>query len=84
MTDHIARMVNGWFERARSAPSEREAAAHLIDAIHRLIREAEHETSRRCAELASAAAPPERRTEIAMAIRSVAGKQTLPRRALQE
>ena len=58
MTDHIARMVHGWFERARHAPSEREATAHLIDAIHRLIREAEHETSRRCAEVASKAVSP--------------------------
>jgi hypothetical protein len=52
MTDHVSRMVNGWFEKAQRAGREREAVTSLVDSIHRLIREAERETQRRCAEVA--------------------------------
>ena len=57
MTDHVARMVCGWLESHRPLAqrenrAETRAVASLVDAIHRLIREAENETRRRCEELA--------------------------------
>ena len=58
MTDHVTRMVNGWLKAQRagaSAVPETRAVASLVDAIHRLIREAENETRKRCE---AAASPP--------------------------
>lgn len=52
MTDHVSRMVNGWYEQAQRPGREREAVSSLVNSIHRMIREAERETQRRCAEVA--------------------------------
>ena len=57
MTDHVTRMVHGWLKAQRagaSAVPETRAVASLVDAIHRLIREAEDETRKRCEAAASA------------------------------
>lgn len=84
MTDHIARMVHGFLARARNARTEGEATTHLIDAIHRMIREAERETQRRCVEIASSAVGPERSDQVAHAIAALAREGTLPRRELRD
>lgn len=48
MTDHVARMVEGWLSKAAESRPEPRAVSSLVDSIHRMIREAERETLRRC------------------------------------
>ena len=52
MTDHVARMVDGWLSKAAESRPEPRAVSSLVDSIHRMIREAERETQKRCAEAA--------------------------------
>lgn len=83
MADHVTRMVNGWFERAERAQradaaqgqrgGRQLAATHLIDSIHRLIREAERETRERCEQLALEVMDSEHAQKLAEAIRSLHG-----------
>jgi hypothetical protein len=48
MTDHVTRMVQGWLHaHLPRGATETRAVLSLVDAIHRLIREAEDETRRR-------------------------------------
>lgn len=50
MTDHVTRMVQGWLHtHVPQGATEMRAVVSLVDAIHRLIREAENETRKRCA-----------------------------------
>lgn len=51
MTDHVTRMVAGWLAKTETAQRDRQVSS-LVDSIHRMIREAERETQRRCAEVA--------------------------------
>jgi phosphate uptake regulator len=74
MTDHVARMVNGWLDAQRGRHpdgTETRSVASLVDAIHRMIREAEDETRRRCEEVAQRAATSEEAHKVALAIRSL-------------
>ena len=71
MPDHVARMVHSWFERVRTQDSEREATTHLIDSIHRLIREAESQTRKRCEEVALHTARAQGADQVALAIRAL-------------
>lgn len=71
MPDHVARMVHSWFERVRTQDSGSEATTHLIDSIHRLIREAESQTRRRCEEVALRTARAQGPDQVALAIRSL-------------
>lgn len=51
MTDHVKRMVNGWYDAAGTAAAEERATellGPLVDGIYRLIREAETRTRERC------------------------------------
>ena len=80
MTDHVARMVHGWFDRAQEQAQE-PGVSQLVDAIHRMIREAEDEMRLRCEEIAQRVAGPEMGGQIALAIRMSKG-ESLPRRSL--
>lgn len=74
MTDHVARMVNGWLDSQRQgerSAGEPVQVARLVDAIHRLIREAERETQLRCEEIARRAADRGDAGEVALAIRAL-------------
>ncbi len=71
MTDHVARMVHSWFERARQHGNERDATDHLINSIHRLIREAEQQTRQRCEEVALRTASQRDAEQVALAIRAL-------------
>jgi hypothetical protein len=86
MNDHVARMVDMWFARVRTAEDTRESRqfmAQLVDAIHRMLREAEEETRRRCEELATRVAGPDLGGKIALAIRTET-PESLPRKSLTE
>jgi 2-oxo-4-hydroxy-4-carboxy--5-ureidoimidazoline (OHCU) decarboxylase len=83
MNDHVARMVNTWFDRAQEAGDAGESLSHLVDAIHRMLREAENETRRRCEELATRVAGPELGGKVALAIRTTA-RESLPRKSLTD
>ncbi len=51
MTDHVKRMVNGWYDAAAGTESPgraRELLNPLVDGIYRLIREAETRARERC------------------------------------
>ena len=52
------------------------AADHLIDSIHRLIREAEQQTRRRCEEVALRAASDHSAEQVALAIRALGAHGT--------
>jgi hypothetical protein len=52
MNDHVARMVYGWLDKTMPERVDASSALPLIDAIHRLIREAEDDTRRRYADAA--------------------------------
>jgi hypothetical protein len=84
MTDHVARMVYRWIDRS---PDEVSAArepevSQLVDAIHRMIREAEDEVRLRCEEIAQKVAGPEVGGQIALAIRMTKAADSLPRKSL--
>jgi 2-oxo-4-hydroxy-4-carboxy--5-ureidoimidazoline (OHCU) decarboxylase len=81
MTDHVARMVNTWFARAQTTSDPQESITQLVDAIHRMLREAEDEVRRRCEEVATQAAGPELGGRVALAIRT-ADPESLPRKSL--
>jgi hypothetical protein len=74
-------MVHGWFDRAQEHVQE-PGVSQLVDAIHRMIREAEDEMRRRCEEIAERVAGPEVGGQIALAIRMSAKGESLPRRSL--
>jgi hypothetical protein len=83
MNDHVARMVHGWIDRSQSEArdvSEPEVS-QLVDAIHRMIREAEDEVRRRCEEIAQNVAGPDVGGQIALAIRMTKA-ESLPRKSL--
>jgi len=81
MTDHVARMVHRWFDRAQEHAQE-PGVSQLVDAIHRMIREAEDETRLRCEEIAQRVAGPEMGGQIALEIRMSSKGESLPRRSL--
>jgi hypothetical protein len=84
MNDHVARMVHGWIDRSQGearALSEPEVS-QLVDAIHRMIREAEDEVRRRCEEIAQRVAGPDVGGQIALAIRMTKASDSLPRKSL--
>ena len=83
MNDHVARMVHGWIDRSQSETTEGPApeVAQLVDAIHRMIREAEDEVRRRCEEIAQRVAGPDVGGQIALAIR-LTKAESLPRKSL--
>jgi len=81
MNDHVARMVHGWIDRSQSEPGEGPAPEQLVDAIHRMIREAEDEVRRRCEEIAQRVAGPDVGGQIALAIRMTKA-ESLPRKSL--
>ena len=86
MSDHVARMVDMWFARVREAEDcfdSRQFMPQLVDAIHRMVREAEAETRRRCEELATRVAGPDVGGQIALAIRTQTS-ESLPRKSLTE
>jgi hypothetical protein len=85
MTDHVERMVYAWFERneAEVSAEPAEAAAELIAAIHRMLREAENETRRHCEEIAVQTAGQEMGGRVALAIRTAIA-DSLPRKSLVE
>ena len=83
MTDHVARMVNMWFARAQTTSDTRESISELVDAIHRMVREAEDDIRRRCEEVATQVAGPELGGKVALAIRT-ADPESLPRKSLTE
>ena len=83
MNDHVARMVSNWFARAQSNEDAHSALSQLIDAIHRMVREAEAETRRHCEEVATRVAGPELGGKVALAIRT-ADPESLPRKSLTE
>lgn len=80
MTDHVARMVHGWIDRSQEAETNSEVS-QLVDAIHRMIREAEDEVRRRCEEIAQRVAGPDVGGQIALAIRLTTA-ESLPRKSL--
>jgi hypothetical protein len=84
MTDHVARMVYRWIDRSQDDPREAEEpeVAQLVDAIHRMIREAEDEVRRRCEEIAQRVAGPDVGGQIALAIRMTKAADSLPRKSL--
>jgi len=88
MTDHVARMVHGWFDRAQERTPQEGAqssgVSQLVDAIHRMIREAEDEVRGRCEEIAQQIAGPELGGQIALAIRMSTPAESLPRRTLPD
>jgi len=79
MTDHVARMVQGWFDRMRNDDAN---VSQLVDSIHRMIREAEDEMRGRCEDIAKSIAGPELGGQIALAIRMNATGESLPRKSL--
>ena len=81
MTDHVARMVHGWYDRAQE-DAQGAGVSQLVDAIHRMIREAEDEVRRRCEEIAQRVAGPEVGGQIALAIRVTSNAESLPRKSL--
>ena len=81
MTDHVARMVHNWFDRSQEEAKDPEVS-QLVDAIHRMIREAEDEVRRRCEEIAQRVAGPDVGGQIALAIRMTKAAESLPRRSL--
>jgi len=86
MNDHVARMVDTWFAKARSAEDPSESGqflTQLVDAIHRMLREAEEETRKHCEELATRVAGPDLGGKVALAIRTEA-PESLPRKSLTE
>jgi 2-oxo-4-hydroxy-4-carboxy--5-ureidoimidazoline (OHCU) decarboxylase len=83
MTDHVARMVNTWFARAQATSEPRESISELVDAIHRMLREAEDDVRRRCEEVATQVGGPELGGKVALAIRTAA-PESLPRKSLTE
>ena len=84
MNDHVARMVHGWIDRSQSESGEEPApeVSKLVDAIHRMIREAEDEVRRRCEEIAQEVAGPDVGGQIALAIRMTKAADSLPRKSL--
>jgi hypothetical protein len=82
MTDHVARMVHRWFSRAQEVAPDEAPESELVDAIHRMIREAEDETRRRCEQAALHVAGPDLGGRIAIAIRMNATGESLPRKSL--
>jgi hypothetical protein len=82
MTDHVARMVNRWLSRAQEDSQDPELAAQLVDAIHRMIREAEDEMRCRCEEIAQRVAGPDIGGQVALAIRLTTKTESLPRKSL--
>jgi hypothetical protein len=82
MTDHVARMVRSWFTRNQQAAQDPNVVPQMVDAIHRMIREAEDEVRRRCEEIAQQVAGPEVGGQVALAIRMSARGESLPRRSL--
>jgi 2-oxo-4-hydroxy-4-carboxy--5-ureidoimidazoline (OHCU) decarboxylase len=82
MTDHVARMVHRWFSRAQDDTQAEVSESELVDAIHRMIREAEDETRRRCEAVAQHVAGPDLGGQIALAIRMNAAGESLPRKSL--
>jgi hypothetical protein len=91
MTDHVARMVHRWFDRSqdeanesgsRSPEAKEPEVSQLVDAIHRMIREAEDEVRRRCEEIAQRVAGPDVGGQIALAIRMTKAAESLPRKSL--
>lgn len=83
MNDHVARMVHGWLERRRRHDDVDDAgASQLVDAIHRMIREAEEEMRSRCEDIVKRTVGPEVGAEIVLAIRMNATGESLPRRSL--
>ncbi|HEX4351728.1 MAG TPA: hypothetical protein VHZ95_02415 [Polyangiales bacterium] len=83
MNDHVARMVSTWYERAQDNEDPTSTLSQLVDAIHRMVREAEADTRRRCEELATRVAGPELGGKVALAIRT-AEPESLPRKSLTE
>lgn len=79
MTDHVARMVQGWCHQSLGHRVEPEAVASLVASIHRLIGEAEEATRRRC-EKAIAGRRPARAGEnlVLQAIAALEHQGTLP------
>lgn len=85
MTDHVARMVHRWFDRSQtneSVEAKDPEVSQLVDAIHRMIREAEDEVRRRCEEIAQQVAGPDMGGQIALAIRMTKASESLPRKSL--
>ena len=84
MTDHVARMVQRWFDRMQRGTNDTEDAGvpQLVDAIHRMIREAEDEMRGRCEEIATRIAGPDVGGQIALAILMNATGESLPRKSL--
>ena len=86
MNDHVARMVDMWFARiceTDDALDSRQFMSQLVDAIHRMVREAEDETRKRCEELVTRLAGPDLGGKIALAIRTQT-QESLPRKSLTE
>jgi phosphate uptake regulator len=84
MNDHVARMVQGWFDKTRTPDEDHDPeVSQLVDAIHRMIREAEDEVRRRCEEIAQSVAGPDVGGQIALAIRMTKA-DSLPRKSLVE
>jgi hypothetical protein len=81
MTDHVARMVQTWFERAQAAEDPAAALAELVNAIHRLLREAENDIRIRCEDLAIEIAGSQLGGKVALAIRTD-DAESLPRKSL--
>lgn len=79
MSDHVARMVNGWIDRTEDDAKD---PSQLVDAIHRMIREAEDEIRRRCEEIAQRVAGPDVGGQVALAIRMTKAAESLPRKSL--
>jgi hypothetical protein len=71
MTDHVTRLVNGWRQTTQREGSEQKAVSQLVDAIHRLLRETESATRKRCEEIAVRAAGPSEGAKVALAIRAL-------------
>jgi hypothetical protein len=85
MTDHVARMVHRWFDRSQTTESvevKDPEVSQLVDAIHRMIREAEDEVRQRCEEVAQRVAGPDLGGQIALAIRMTKAAESLPRKSL--
>jgi hypothetical protein len=85
MTDHVARMVHRWFDRSQTTEAveaKDPEVSQLVDAIHRMIREAEDEVRRRCEEIAQNVAGPDLGGQIALAIRMTKAAESLPRKSL--
>jgi 2-oxo-4-hydroxy-4-carboxy--5-ureidoimidazoline (OHCU) decarboxylase len=83
MNDHVARMVSTWFARAQSIEDAHSSLSQLVDAIHRMVREAEADTRRHCEEVATRVAGPDLGGKVALAIRT-ADPESLPRKSLTE